>query len=408
MSSINAQNIAPFLTWSADGSGVLSLQSNGTTAANVTASGINMVGAVTMNDGTQFNSANSLGMRNRIINGAMLVDQRSSGTLTNQGFPADRWQYATNVASKLSVAKNLNSITPPQGFANCIGIQSSSSYSSGANEYFGLYQPIEGLNLIDLALGSATGSYITVSFWTRSSLTGTFNIALSSQYGANATYSATYTINNANTWEQKTITIPPTALGTWAKDNTLGMMMWFDLGSGSTYQGTGNTWSTGYVLRATGTQSIVGTNASTFYVTGVQLERGTVATPFEQRPYGTELALCQRYYYKSYNQSTAPGTASAQPTNTAWVVDTGALNRIFFVSGAKFAVAMRTAPSTVAYYSEDGTSNNVSVYNNSASKLAISSTPTPTDGNLSEYLQLSSNATAGLPYVFSFTASAEL
>jgi hypothetical protein len=272
------------------------------------------------------------GMRNRIINGAMTIDQRAAGantTITTSGiFSVDRWSSATNVSSKFKVGQNLNSISAPNGFYNYLGVQSLSAYSVGSSEYSALYHSIESYNLLDLNLGSSSGSPFTISFWVRSSLTGTFTFAASASYGSNATYATTYTINSANTWEYKTITIPATSIGSWNRANDLGMMLWWDLGTGSTYQGTANTWSSSYTLKVSGTQNVIGTNGATFYITGVQLEKGSAATAFENRQFGTELALCQRYFQLA--------TRGSQGAN--YSADTGVMP--FY-----FPVQMRTNPS---------------------------------------------------------------
>ena len=237
--------------------------------------------------------------KNRIINGAMVIDQRNAGasitpSQTGSIYTVDRFYYATSVASKFSIQQNAASVTPPVGFSNYLGFTSQSAYSSGSTDQFGLRQAIEGLNVADLGWGTANAKPITLSFWARSSLTGTFSGSIYNS-AANRSYVFSYTINAANTWEYETITIAGDTTGTWLTTNGVGVVVQWNLGNGSTYLGTAGSWGSTYYAGATSSVSVVGTNGATFYITGVQLEVGVTATGFDYRPYGTELALCQRY-----------------------------------------------------------------------------------------------------------------
>ena len=252
---------------------------------------------MTTSDGVS--SAGLYGFKNRIINGAMVIDQRNAGasfTPTDQTYSLDRWKCRVSQASKYTVQQNAGSVTPPAGFKNYLGVTSSSAYSIGASDYFAVLQIVEGLNTYDLNWGTASASTITISFWVRSSLTGTFGGSLMNSAEVRS-YPFTYTISAANTWEQKSVTIAGDQSGTWLTTNGIGLYMIFGLGVGSTYSGTAGAWAaSSTILSATGATSVVGTNGATFYITGVQLEKGSTATSFDYRPYGTELALCQRYY----------------------------------------------------------------------------------------------------------------
>jgi hypothetical protein len=242
--------------------------------------------------------SNNTTFRNRIINGAMVIDQRNAGasvTPTTSQFITDRWIAGGTQSSKFSIQQNAGSVTPPAGFTNYLGVTSLSAYSVGSTDAFYVNQKIEGYNVADLNWGSANAKTITFSFWVRSSLTGTFSGSIYNS-AADRSYPYTYTISSANTWEQKTITIVGDTTGTWLTTNGNGMTVLFSLGYGSTYQGTANAWQAGFYGSATGATSVVGTNGATFYITGVQLEAGSTASPFEYRSYGTELALCQRYF----------------------------------------------------------------------------------------------------------------
>jgi hypothetical protein len=237
-------------------------------------------------------------MKNRIINGAMMIDQRNAGasvTPTNAAYTVDRWAAVLTQASKFTVQQNAGSVTPPVGFTNYMGVTSSSAYSVGSGDAFGMYQWVEGFNCADLAWGTASAATVTLSFWVRSSLTGTFGGSIINN-DANRSYVFSYTISAANTWEQKTITIAGDTSGTWLTTNGAGIMARYGLGSGSTFTGTAGSWGAGNIVQPTGSVSVVGTNGATFYITGVQLEVGSTATSFDYRPYGTELALCQRYF----------------------------------------------------------------------------------------------------------------
>ena len=238
------------------------------------------------------------GLKNRIINGQMWFDQRNggaSGTATNV-YTVDRWQFSGTQSSKGTWQQNAGSVTPPTGQTSYLGFTSSSAYSVLSTDTFLFQQGIEGINCSDFGWGTANAATVTLSFWVRSSLTGTFGGALiNGSFALN--YLFNYTINAANTWEQKTVTIPGPTTGTWAVNNTSGIFLRFGLGSGSTFSGTANTWqATGNLVQPTGTVSVVGTNGATWYATGVQLEKGSTATSFDFRDYGRELYMCQRYY----------------------------------------------------------------------------------------------------------------
>ena len=245
-------------------------------------------------------------MRNRIINGQMTIDQRNAGasvTPTTSGtYNLDRWKTVLTQSSKFSIQQNAGAVTPPDGFINYAGITSLSAYSVTATDIFSFAQAVEGLNVTDLGWGTASAKTVTISFWVRSSLTGTFSVTVSNASQARS-YPATYTILAANTWEQKSITVAGDTSGTWLKTNGIGVWLFFNLGTGSTFSATANAWGAGEIYAATGATSVVGTNGATFYITGVQLEKGTQATSFEYRQYGQELALCQRYYEVYYQDT---------------------------------------------------------------------------------------------------------
>jgi hypothetical protein len=250
----------------------------------------------------QLGAGNASIMKNRLINGAMVIDQRNAGasvTPTDGTYTLDRWLARQSVASKFSVQQNAGSVTPPVGFVNYLGCTSLSAYSVGAGDFYVIQQRIEGFNTSDLGWGTANAKTVTLSFQVYSSLTGTFGGALQNAT-SNRAYPFTYSIGVANTWTTISVTIAGDTTGTWATNNGIGITVNFGLGVGSTYSGTAGAWNGNFNMSATGATSVVGTNGATFYITGVQLEVGASATGFEYRQYGQELALCQRYYYQGF------------------------------------------------------------------------------------------------------------
>lgn len=248
-----------------------------------------------------WNASSTFGFKNRIINGGMGIDQRNAGASFTPSsgaytYSLDRWFCYATQSSKYTVQQNAGSVTPPTGFRNYLGVTSSSAYAITASDIFMVGQRIEGFNIADLGWGAAGAQTVTLSFWVRSSLTGTFGGTVNAD-GQTYNYPFTYTISAANTWEQKSVTIPGPTGGTWVTNNGIGLQLNFGLGVGSTTSGTAGSWQTNPAgnFSATGATSVVGTNGATFYITGVQLERGSVATSFDFRDYGRELMLCQRY-----------------------------------------------------------------------------------------------------------------
>lgn len=290
---------------------------------------------------------NNFTMRNRIINGNMVIDQRNAGAsnaVVNGTYYLDRFAAYSSTASDYTIGQNLNAVTPPSGFQKYLGIQSAIAVSPSSGDYHFIAQQIEANNISDFAWGSANAVAVTLSFWVRSSLTGTFGGAINNN-SSNRSYPFSYTINSANTWEYKTITIPGDQSGTWTlSGNTSGMYLRFGFGTGSSRAGAAGAWAGANYDSCTGGTNVTATSGATWYITGVQLEAGTAATPFENRPYGMELALCQRYYY----HWSPAGTICYGPTmHNITSIDTYGT---FFLP-----VSMRTTPTlttqgTAAYY----------------------------------------------------------
>jgi hypothetical protein len=291
----------------------------------------------TVNPGLLDTQAQYTGFKNRIFNGQMQIDQRNAGasvTLTDGIYNLDRFQGSVSQTNKITVQR---SSTAPAGFINSQILTVSSTMTIGAGDYCGNAQSIEGFNTSDLGFGTANAQSVTVSFWARSSITGTYSVALHNS-AFDRTNAKAYTINSANTWEYKTITFAGDTSGTWLTNNGVGIKVYFALSMGSTYGGgTDGVWSSTPKLAVTGQTQWATNSGATFYITGVQLEKGSTATSFDYRPYGTELALCQRYFYKM--------TSSGATTNYYALCLEGANNGAG--SAGSFPVTMRTQPSIV-------------------------------------------------------------
>jgi len=336
------------------------------------------------------------GFKNRLINGGCVIDQRNAGASVSPNtsvdvFPCDRFAVQASQNSKCTAQQVT---TAPTGFKNSLKITSSSAYSVGVNDYFDIYQKIEGYNVADMAFGTASAVTFTLSFWVQSSLTGTFGGSVYNN-AFNRSYPFSYAISSANTWEYKTVTIAGDQSGTWTTDNTCGLGVGFGLGVGTNYSGTAGAWTGSGKFAPTGATSVVGTNGATFYITGVQLEKGSTATSFDYRPYGTELVLCQRYCW-NYTQSGYQFNSYA--CGFALSASQGAFN-------IQFPVQMRAAPS--ATY----TSGSNFLMQNASSNYTVTSLTTAYISNQSSYLKVNSSgmtANAGVILIDQTNASSLL
>jgi len=338
--------------------------------------------------------------RNRIINGDMRIDQRNEGASVTQTtgnlYPVDRWRIYGSVASKFTAQRNYG-VTPPVGFSHHLGINSLSSYSVGAGEVFTITQAIEGFNVTDLAWGTGYAKTVTLSFWFRSNMSGgsVFGGSLQNSAGTRS-YPFTFSSITTSTWEYKTITIPGDQTGTWLTDNGAGIVLRLGLGVGTSFSGTAGAWAAADYRSVTGAVSIVGTNAATYYITGVQLEAGSVATPYELLPMATQFQLCQRYFEKSYNLGVVPGTSTANGRVT------GSRQTGIFATYRNFSVSKNATPTTVIYSPSTGTS------------ARIRNEGTSTDETISVEVSASSvnvsgtTGTAGHGLSYHFTAEAEI
>jgi hypothetical protein len=212
---------------------------------------------------------------------------------TSLTYVMDRWAAYEDTDGVISVQRVAEA---PTGFVNSAKVTVTTADTSlAATQSVTFRQSIEGFNCADLYWGYSAAQTVTLSFWVRSSLTGTFAGAISNSDNTRS-YPFTYTISVANTWEYKTVTISGDTTGTWGTNTATGIAVLFNLGAGSTYTGTAGAWVGTNIVSVTGSVNLIGTLNATWQITGVQLEPGTVATPFERRSYGQELALCQRYF----------------------------------------------------------------------------------------------------------------
>jgi hypothetical protein len=269
---------------------------------------------VTIN-GTTPAGTNQLGNRNKIINGDMRIDQRNAGAgvTSSTAYPVDRWiNYGATDGTY--TGQQSTDVPTGQGFSNSLKYTVTTADATiGATQYASIGQRIEGYNTADLMLGTANAKQFTVSFWVKSSVAGTYGFALQNTAGDRG-YATTYSIASTDTWEYKTLVITGDTTGTWLSDNSIGLRATWGLGIGSTYTvSANNTWEAGIKFGAVGATNLMATLNATFYITGVQLEVGEVATPFEHRSYGDELARCERYY------QVIKGGAGAFTSNAAFI-----------------------------------------------------------------------------------------
>lgn len=326
--------------------------------------------------------------KNRLINGAQVIDQRNAGTAVsvtgNNQFVTDRWAGYNSSEGIFSLQQVSDA---PAGFVNSLKATITTADASiGATQYSLVRQRIEGYNIADLNWGSSNAKTITFSFWVKSSLTGTFGGVLLN--GSNdRSYPYTYTILAANTWEQKSITIAGDTSGTWLTTNGIGIQVDWNLAVGSTYSGTAGAWAATLYLGATGETQVLSTLNATIQWTGAQFEVGVSATTFDYRPYTTELQLCQRYYEETSNNRSVEFQIHAI---------TNGLN------STRFQVRKRTAPTVVVYSSNTGVANTVNNGNGNV-QTSISGYASYPD-----CFAVQMAGTTSQMYTYFFTASAEL
>ena len=353
------------------------MESTGTTAGGVE---VDSSGHVQI-DGQQMPTAGALSNRNKIINGNMRIDQRNDGSsvTADNSFAVDRFVFRTVGGGAITAQQ---STTAPSEFVNSYSITVSTADSSiAATDNYQLVHRIEGNNTADLLFGTASAKPVTLSFWVRSSVTGTFGGNLQNN-AADRSYVFQYTINTADTWEYKTITVAGDTSGTWLTTNAAGVCVTWDLGSGTNFEGTANSWNAANNRRASGNVQLIGQASATLFLTGVQLEVGEKATPFEHRSFGDELARCQRYFqdFTSVNSK-----IRGSRYNSSSGVD----------QTAYLPVRMRAQPNVTIVSSSDGGANSsLQVDQRAAEKIVFEANPT--------------GSNSGVFMEFTFTCEAEL
>jgi hypothetical protein len=289
-----------------------------------------------------YNSGGLPGMRNRIINGDMRIDQRNAGASVsnfNALYLTDRFLGQT-----YRTAATAQRVTDaPTGFTNSLRYTNDSTGAApSAAQSAAFIQAMEGFNVSDFGLGTASASTVTLSFWVKASVTGTYGVGFCNNgaqnwVSATRSYVATYSVSSANTWEYKTITLTLDTSGTWGTGSNVALAVVFDIGSGSNYNASSaGSWQTGAFSRVSGCVQLASTANATLAITGVQLEKGSTATSFDYRPYGAELALCYRYYRRFLNSGT---------TYTAIGVGANGSTTTLIRWGLTLDIPMRTAPS---------------------------------------------------------------
>lgn len=422
---IKAGNVASGAQVTPDATGILQFNTGsgaGTAAMTIdTSQNVAVAGNLSVDGNTTLGNANTdtilmtaapsiggaglgmgFGFRNRIINGAMVIDQRNAGASisvsSNSGtqFGADRFLVQGTSAEGVFSAQQLSS-TPPTGFRNYVRIQTTTASASPASgSLYAMSQIIEGFNIADLGFGAAGASTVTFSFWIRSSLTGTFSGSLKNGNAYNRSYPFTYTINAANTWEYKTVTVAGDTTGTWQTGNLGGLIVYWDLGCGSSLLSTANSWQAGNFNGVTGSTRLISTLNATLDITGVQLEKGSTATSFDYRPYGTELQLCQRYYYRITSGSAGNRIGMGQAYSGT--------NALGFTP---FPVTMRVAPTALE---QTGTAANYQVTNSALAAQNCSAVPTFNNADVFQantIFTVASGLTAGNACLY-VTASANI
>ena len=304
--------------------------------------------------------------KNLIINGAMTVAQRNAGpTAIGSGYyTLDRFQTSKNNDGAFT---NEQSTDHPNGAGNSLKwAVTTADTSVAAGQFLFFSQKIEAQDLQHLLYGTSSAKSLTLSFWVKSNKTGTYTIFVRKLDSTAYHFVHEYTISSANTWEKKEITISPTAgstsfitsaAGVIDNDNGTGLQIGWNLAFGSTYNGaTNNAWSSNANHYATSNQvNWMDSTSNTFYLTEVQLEVGSQATPFEHRSYGDELARCQRYYCKTYDDGVNPGTV----TTNGNVMNSLDATQNYAKATWDFPITMRTAPTIVLYNPNNGTSGQV-------------------------------------------------
>lgn len=370
--------------------------------------------------------------RNKLINGAMEIDQRNEGTAVTLNniiglFGPDRWYGAAYGSTGTATIQRVADAPTDFRYSAKYTVTNPKA-SLASTDYFSIFQNIEGTYIADLFYGTSSARTTTLSFWVKSSIAGTFNGRIYAFVPAYPHYSYvfTYTINSANTWEFKTITISSSVVAGANANNGLGMQVYFNLGVGSSYETSNlNTWQFGNFAASPGTTKLINTLGATFQITGVQFEIGSQVTGFESLPSSIELQRCQRYFCKSYAPGTKPGTAtttgmiaavsevtvqnlsvgvyiSNTPTNVTFPVpmrDIPALNSLVLYN--PYATNATNTAATLG----GGTQVNI---NYAAATVSNNMKPQRDENGIGEIQPTGASILANAVYVFHYTAESEI
>ena len=347
------------------------------------------------------------GRKNLIMNGGMQIAQRGSTWTTSNGslYTLDRWRAYENATGNITVSHETDS---PDDFSSSLKVLVETADASiSASEQVKVHQKIEAYNTAHLGFGTSSAKAITISFWVKSSLTGTFGCVVSN-HNESRCYVKEYTINSANTWEKKALTVSGDTSGTWENNsNTVSLQVIWSMGTGTDRESAADTWHSSSEFQTSNCTNLIGTAGATWQITGVQLELGSVATDFEHRSYGEELALCQRYYVNNFNSGLYPGQTGVAMNGGALAQRFNLTDR-YVVLGEQYPVPMRASPS-LSIYDRRGNINQMSQYNSSTTVVTVSGVSQGlSTTTVALYLDNNSGSGTDLPQMFHYTADAEL
>lgn len=336
--------------------------------------------------------------RNRLINGDFTINQRAAtSTTATGGYIADRWQLSSSNTNITYTTFATAALLPHPTAGR---LTATTGTAAGAANFWGLLQGVEGTNLTDLRWGTTSAATITISFWLRCSITGTFGLAVRNS-ATNRSYVTSVTQNVAATWEYKTITIPGDQSGTWLTTTGVGLNVHITAGSGTNFLTAPNTWTAGNFVGPTGMTNAMATTGNTFDIAGVQVEAGSVATSYEYIPFDIQLQRCKRYYQTSYAYGSPVG--SNDITNA---IRGSAISVNDFVVFAPFTVEMRAVPNVVLYQPTTGVASTI---RNTASGASIGLSAAMVASTKSMYAcQAAGALVAGTMYDAQYVASAEI
>lgn len=283
-----------------------------------------------------------------LINGDMAVWQRGTSFAdpSDGAYLCDRFFAFNNNDGAITFSQSTD-VPSGQGFKYSLkGDVTAADTSIAAGQYVSIDQHIEGQNVVSLDWGSSEAKYVTISFWIKSNLTGTYCYSIRNS-AINRSFIKEFTIDTADTWEHKTITIAGDTGGTWLTTNGIGQRHQISFAMGSTFQGTADSWQTTNVVATSNQENILSSTDNEFYLTGWKVEAGSFATPFEHRSYGEELALCERYYLLSGTNTSNLFVSTQYNSGNHWAT-------------CEFRTVMRATPTITATYNGTPSTTNIS------------------------------------------------